>query len=152
MDAKIPYIPLVIAHIPECVDKFRHTDGFNSFSIDGTYVEGVSITHGSPRSYIWTFVVEISEAGTECPCEGGPSALAFVGDNYYCESEYNGTGNHPSVLYTSDPLWDGAGCECEGSCCNTAPWFIVDLGNSTTDDIEARICSTLFQTSEDTPI
>ena len=55
------------------------------------YVEGVSITHGSPRSHIWTFVAEISEAGTECPCEGDLSALAFVGDNYYCESEYNGT-------------------------------------------------------------
>ena len=61
-----------------------------------------------------------------CPCEGGESAPPF---NYYCESGYSGTVTPPSVLYTSDPLWDGAGCESEGSCCSTAPWFTVDLVN-----------------------
>ena len=25
-----------------------------TFPIDGTYVEGVSLTHGSPRQHIWT--------------------------------------------------------------------------------------------------
>ena len=27
----------------------------------------------------------------------------------------------------------------EGSCCSTAPWFTVDLVNSTSNDIEVRI-------------
>ena len=39
-----------------------HTDAFHSSnSINESYVEGVSITHGSPRSHIWTFAAGISE-------------------------------------------------------------------------------------------
>ena len=131
-----------------------HTDAFHSSgTVIQPYADGISITHGNPRSHIWTLAAGLSEndeSGSGCPCEGGPSAPSFVGDNYYCESGYNGTGN-PSGLLTSDPLWDGAGCESEGSCCSTAPWFTVDLVNSTSDDIEVRICSNADDT-EDSPI
>ena len=65
---------------------------------------------------------------------------------------YNDTEYPRRELYTSDPLWDGAGCESEGSCCSTAPWFTVDLVNPTTDDIEVRICSNYYEYEEDTPI
>ena len=130
-----------------------HTDGFHSSqTIDEPYVEGVSITHGSQRSHIWTLAADIRETGSGCPCEaGGESAPLFVGSNYYCESGHNGTGHPLSVLYSSDPLWDGAQCESEGSCCSTAPWFTVDLVNPTSDDIEVRICADADD-SEDTPI
>ena len=104
------------------------------------YVDAVSITYGNPQSHIWTLAAGIRENATSCPCDGGQSALPFVGHNYYCESGYNGT-DQSSGLLTSDPLWDGAGCESEGSCCSTAPWFTVDLVNPTSDDIEVRICS-----------
>ena len=136
--------------------QFGHTDAFHfrsSATINQPYVEGVSITHGNPRLHIWTLAAGISENATSrngCPCDGGQSAPPFVGDNYYCESGYNGTGQ-PSGLLTSDPLWDGAGCESEGSCCRAAPWFTVDLVNSTSDDIEVRICAN-FDDTEDTPI
>ena len=94
----------------------------------------VSITRGNPRLYIWTLAAGLRENAANrnnCPCDGGPSAPSFVGDNYYCESGYNGT-DHPSGLLTSDPLWDGAGCESEGSCCRAVPsGFIADLVNST---------------------
>ena len=126
---------------------------FHPSNIDQPYVEGVSITYGpSPRSHIWTFAADVNEFGKGCPCEGGPNATSFVGTNYYCESGYNIIGVPPSVLHTSDPLWDGAGCESEGSCCSTAPWFTVDLVNSTNDDIEVRICSDNYEYEEDTPI
>ena len=134
--------------------QFGHTDAFRFVGgiINQPYVDGVSITHGNPRLHIWTLAAGISEndkSGRGCPCEGGRSAPSFVGDNYYCESGYNGT--FPSGLLTSDPLWDGAGCESEGSCCSTAPWFTVDLVNPTSDDIEVRICANSDHT-EDTPI
>ena len=135
--------------------QFGHTDGLRSSTINEPYVEGVSITHGSPRSHIWTLAADLSEAVVGCPCEGGGSTPAFVGNNFYCESGYNGTGssssNVPHVLFTSDPLWDGEQCESEGSCCSTAPWFTVDLVNPTSDDIEVRICAD-SSTTEDTPI
>ena len=39
-----------------------HTDAFHSSNpINESYVEGVSITHGSPRSHIWTLAAGISE-------------------------------------------------------------------------------------------
>ena len=134
--------------------QFGHTDAFHfSGTIIQPYADGISITHGNPRSHIWTLAAGLSEndeSGSGCPCDRGPSAPSFVGDNYYCESGYNGTGNLSGLL-TSDPLWDGAGCESEGSCCSTAPWFTVDLVNSTSDDIEIRICSNADDT-EDSPI
>ena len=103
--------------------------------------------------HIWTLAAGFREnygLVSSCPCDGGRSAPPFVGDNYYCESGYNGTVN-PLGLLTSDPLWDGAGCESEGCCCSTAPWFTVDLVNPTSDDVEVRICADSGDT-EDTPI
>ena len=67
-------------------------DGFfaGGDTIDGPYVDGVSLTHGtSPvREHIWTF--NAHSAYVHCPCDssGGP-VPAFVGDNNYCGSEGN---------------------------------------------------------------
>ena len=137
--------------------QFGHPDGIRTrtpnYTIDEVYVDGISVTHGSPRSHIWTFVGSQNNASTNCPCKGGRRAPPFVGDNYHCEAGYAGTNrNPPTVLYTSDPLWDGAGCENEGSCCSTAPWFAVNLVNPTKDDIEVRICASVPVQNEDTPV
>ena len=46
-------------------------------------------------------------------------------------------------------------CSHEGTYCtgaNTPPWFIVNPGSSTSDDIEVRIIGTESTTNEDTPI
>jgi dynein heavy chain len=138
--------------------QFGHPDGIMvrtpNYTIDEVYVDGISVTHGSPRSHIWTFAGSRSNVSTNCPCKGGENAPFYVGDNYYCESGYNGdrNGNPPTVLYPSDPLWDGVGCESEGTCCSTAPWFTVNLVNPTSDDIEVRICASATVKIEDTPI
>jgi hypothetical protein len=126
-----------------------------NYTIDEVYVDGISVTHGTPRSHIWTFAASRNNVSTQCPCKGGASAPIFVGDNYYCESGYVGDrGQPPTVLYTSDPLWDGAGCESEiqGTCCSNAPWFAVNLVDPTIDDIEVRICASVPVENEDTPI
>ena len=61
-------------------------------TINMAYVDGVSITHGNPRSHIWTFAADRDEAFKDCPYEAGSeSAPPFVEDNYYCESGYNDT-------------------------------------------------------------
>jgi len=114
-------------------------------TIDGVYAAGLSITHGSPRQHIWTLAVGFSETNNDaCPCAGGkwPSP-PFIGNNYYCES---GTIKRPtsgSTYFFNDPLWDGAGCSAQSNCCDntTQPWFSHQLGHSTQDDIEARICA-----------
>ena len=128
-------------------------DGFGQIispSIDKGYVDGVSITLGSPRKHVWTYAVGYSDDGTyngdshyNCPCAKNPgtSPLAFVGSHYYCES---GTLGEPDDrYYTNDPLWDGKGCSTYSSCCaNTdQPWFFRQLVMKTQDDIEARLCT-----------
>ena len=66
----------------------RHT-------IDEAYSDGISITHGTPRTHIWTFASPqvsgtcLNTRGNErCPCYPGNvySAPPFVGDDYFCVS------------------------------------------------------------------
>ena len=145
------------------------TDVFanRQYSIDQAYVDGVSITHGQPRTHIWTYAAGLSNSfvgGNEiysCPCLVAGSGFTpqppppYVGNDYYCESgNPNSTFEHTNLLvYTSDLLWDGQ--QCEGQCCSNGkspPWFSVELPNLTTDDIEVRICGTELISNEDTPI
>ena len=127
-------------------------DGFyNSASqgigIESNYVDGLSITHGSPRQHIWTYAVGLTDSGDyplhNCPCAivGGPNPSAFVGSHYYCESGA-GSSFDLSEYYLSDVLWDGAGCSAGNTCCSDPklPWFYRQLSQTTQDDIEVRMC------------
>ncbi len=51
----------------------KNTHAFNGGLINSTYVDGVSLTHGSPREHIWTFASALDECvsegpGYNCPC------------------------------------------------------------------------------------
>ena len=74
--------------------------GNSSSSPDDIYVDGVSITHGMPRTHIWTFAVggtdgRLGVQDVNCPC-ANPNASSnilppsYVGDNYFCESGNSG--------------------------------------------------------------
>ena len=141
-------------------------DGENR-TIDEVYVEGVSITYGSnPRKHIWSYAAGSSEyrisqqcSNSKCPCNGGREPPSYVGNNYYCESAYKLGVNDCYVVnrfFPDDPLWDGQQCDNdEATCCtgtNTPPWFSVALPNSTSDNIEVRMCHDQDTTDEDTPI
>ena len=133
-----------------------------SNDINSHYVDGVSITRGSPRQHVWTLANGLSDSYNNypylmCPCSTGSTQTvpSFVGNHYFCES-----GNHASswfpVLYTSDPLWDGQSCGVlEATCCAASglPWFHRDYGSTTTTDyIELRVCSNQANTNEDSPV
>ena len=137
------------------VDSFRHS----SRSIDTYYVEGVSVTHGSPRQHIWTFAAGLDEQRPTyaCPCVSGSTVTvpSFVGQNYFCESGLTSWPQNYGVFYPNgDPLWDGQGCGPTSSCCtfNSPPWFNVTLSAPTTDYIEVRICASEGIRDEDSPI
>ena len=143
--------------------QYSRTDAFEAYhrgdmtTIDGAYVSGVSLTHGSPRQHIWTFAAgageTLSSAGDACPCDASIniSIPDFVGTDYFCESGRNShrSANH---FYPDDPLWDGQDCISSSTCCsfNTPPYFTKQLPTPTTDDIEARICQ--FASSDDSPV
>jgi len=112
-------------------------------TIDGEYVEGLSLTYGNPRHHIWTYAngrLDNPKHPYNCPCDGGLPPPPFVGTNYYCESGAADKRND-SAYYFNDPLWDGSGC-IKSNCCDnpTQPWFYRELNETTTSDIEARIC------------
>ena len=115
-------------------------------TIDGAYVSGVSLTHGSPRQHIWTFAAGASERkptrDDACPCGATISITIppFVGGDYFCESGHNS--NPFTGFFPDDPLWDGYGCTASSTCCsfNNPPYFTKQLPHPSTEDIEARMC------------
>ena len=123
----------------------------NVMDIDSYYVDGVSLTHGEPgsRQHIWTFAVGLTEETSNyrdysCPCDTYDYSRVpqFVGNDYFCESGFHSQWNFDFELFPNDPLWDGQNCTASSSCCqfNNPPWFTKNLPNSTTEDIELRIC------------
>ena len=149
--------------------QFGATSAFYSSvqGIDSYYVCGVSLTHGGPgsRQHIWTFAAGLSEKTSKdngnqlCSCDTHTYSVipSFVGNDYFCESGLHSPWNstlYGSTLFPTDPLWDGEDCTANSSCCqfSNPPWFTKNLSNSTTDDIELRICTTWSASVEDTPL
>ena len=140
-------------------DAVDHTISDQHSNIDSYYVDGVSLTRGSPRQHIWTFMAAYSEqniATYHCPCNTGSSVSlqSFIGDDYFCESG-NPESNTQAKLYIDDPLWDGEGCGGqEGPCCthDTIPWFHKVFESATNDYIELRVCSDQGTANEDTTV
>lgn len=118
----------------------RTPDAFHNGAptIDGPYLDGISLTYGSPRQHIWSFAAGHGDAfGVEnirCPCGNtnrdiAPLPPTFVGSNYYCDNLNNG-----------GELWDAM--ECMNDCCtfNNPPEFSVTLAAPTTAGVEMRLC------------
>ena len=135
--------------------------------INSYYVDGVSITRGSPRKHIWTLMSGLNEASFHlgdghhnCPCSQGSTQnstlQSFIGNDYFCESGNPSTdGTAEYKLYTQDPLWDGKSCgSLEGNCCSATglPWFNKILNSTTTDYIELRVCTDQNTANEDVPV
>ena len=127
------------------------TDAFSGFgvcttdcTIDQPYIDGVSITHGSPRQHIWTLAT--TRHAPYCPCGTNPSVTvpSFVGTDYFCDVSSSNT------YSSADLLWDGQGCLAGAvQCCEKGNWFCKDLPQPTTDDIEFRVCTDQNRADED---
>ena len=145
----------------------KSPDAFGTYShrgqttIESYYVDGISITHGSPRKHIWTFATAVHEynSGPDnvCPCTNTRNSQhapipSFVGHDYFCDTGSENYVQH--IFYGDDPLWDGEGCGQFSTCCswNTPPWFMKQLPSSTSDDIEMRLCCDAPRSDEDTTL
>ena len=134
------------------------TNAFSSklSSVDSIYVDGISITLGSPRKHVWTYAAGLSDDYNydyhNCPCAttAGTNPPAFVGNDYYCESGNIGT-YESDTYYLSDPLWEGNGCSSGNGCCAQIgmPWFYRKLPLSVVEDFEIRICKNENHAAED---
>ena len=130
---------------------WAHNDG--QTTIDNAYVSGVAVMYGSPRQHIWTFANGVMENDTTnvtwiCPCDtsGVVSIPPFVGEDYFCESGYIYPGYRSDaleyILHSNDILWDGRDCHSTSTCCSlhNPPYFTKTLNQTTTDDLELRMC------------
>ena len=124
----------------------RSPDAFHRspITIEGNYLDGVSVTHGAPgsRTHIWT--LGAGHPGARCPCDTSnrdiaPLPPAEVGDNYFCDRADG-----------LDPLWTGESCASDNPCCSfhNPPHFSVQLPAVTTDRIELPICTDQVQGDE----
>lgn len=147
--------------VPSAFVAFAFSNSDSGIESTTKFLEGVTVAHGNFGSlqHVWSFVGAIGEVGDYqsswlCSCSNGdswPHSTAYVGNDYFCDS-----GNHDTTItgrfFSADPLWDGAGCGPESTCCefNNPPWFCRTLPLNTTDDLQVRICNS--GGARDTPI
>ena len=130
--------------------------------IEGTYLDGISLTRGQPgsREHVWSFAnafydtsITSSDSKFVCPCmyPNWPHTIpSFIGNNYFCAT----SSRTRNLDIDDDLLWDGVGCPSSSTCCkfNQPPWFCRTLPNATSEDLEVRICGDQGTTNEDTYI
>ena len=132
---------------------FQGYNGDGQTTIDSAYVSGVAVMYGSPRQHIWTFAngawennLASHSLGSMCPCDmSGENNMIppFVGEDYFCESGHVVGSCIPwNRLHSNDILWDGRDCHSTSTCCShhNPPYFTKTLSQTTTDDLELRMC------------
>ena len=127
-------------------------DSFSNFgrgqnpTLDENYVDGISLTHGRPRQHIWTFAAYSSR---RCSCADQKiltiSSPSYVSNDYFCDTSTR------TQTSTRVALWEENRCTNSNTCCsfNNPPWFHKQLLQSTTDDIEMRVCRDEIRANED---
>ena len=129
-------------------------DGFiNNANLNSAYVDGVSLTHGSPRLHIWTFAASNGICNNCHDNRRSTTVSSSVGSDFFCDSgNYQGTGSL-LTFYGANPLWDGVRCTGSNNCCPTEdPSYFIKTIESTTDDIEMRVCRNEGRDNEDIAI
>ena len=144
----------ILAYQRGSTDAFWNTFRSHS-SIESAYVDGLSLTHGpvGSRQHIWTFAAahydDIPNYNPiyNCACTNTHynwfyQLPSFIKNNYFCDTGNPGPGVSGNTYYSDDPLWDGAGCGKNSTCCqfNNPPWFYSSLPEATTDNLEVRLC------------
>ena len=120
-------------------------------------VDGITLYTHNQSQHIWSFAAGHGESSRSdgryvCPCNTvfSGSIKATVGQDYFCDTGSE-SWTRSGTFYSEDPLWDGEGCGPRSTCCsfNNPPWFCKQLPQSTTDDIEMKMCGANLH--EDTP-
>ncbi|XP_065180700.1 uncharacterized protein LOC135811395 [Sycon ciliatum] len=125
--------------------------------LNSWYMDGVSITHGSPRHHLWTYTgsFDDNDKAAHCPCSprAGPQPPSFVGSHYYCAD--HGPAWRPWTFTPANHAWSNTSqCTAGGTCCDNTdmPWFHRQLDTSTSDPVEIRICTSEGYSNENVGI
>lgn len=126
--------------------QFGTTDAFKpseagGASVDSVYVDGVSITVGTPRAHVWTYASGVFATGGDtnrqtCPCEGGVAAPGFVGERHHCDSANDA--RSLSIVWHG-AIWDETGTDAACATGASPMWFETALDVATSAPLEVRI-------------
>ena len=132
----------------------RTKNGTREVNINQAYVDGISLTHGSPRTHIFTFASALNDKTSgftfaQCPCmrtfgKRAPRVPSFVGRDFVCNTA-NLDQNIPknNTQFLDYDIWGGNRCSSRNQCCSARglPWFSRSLDSPTCDNVEMRVCN-----------
>ena len=147
--------------------QFGAPDGFYpyyvnpSFTIDNLYVDGVSITYGSaPRKHIWTYAN--GQGSHIVPMKLIALAIMQVVTFHLILLAVTTTVRLVLMAFTHVVIYGLIHCgtgsnvlvrRLPAACAHpNMPWFNKTLSETTTEDIELRVCAHKSIKSEDTPL
>ena len=119
-------------------------DGFDTFNDRSIYVDGVYFTYGhsSNRNHIWTYTAAITAERNTRGCDQcnylKPSDIP--GTNFTCTNAH--CSDHTNCFINT--LWGDEAQQCFGN-----ETFYRQLSESTTDNIEMRVCRDQRRDDED---
>lgn len=111
-------------------DLFFRYESYNK-ALDRSYLDGVSITQGSPRQHLWSYAA--AWRGSSSDCDDVP--FSFVGHNF--TADFPPADSWELEANWDHHLWDPKDCTIK-DCCRE--WFQRDVPLSS-DDIEVRLCA-----------
>lgn len=128
---------------------FRELEGISA-GIESSYLDGVSLTHGQPRTHIWSFATGFTawqgrKESYKCPCSSSNissklNVSGIVQDDYFCDSGIPEGEPVAGSFYSDHPLWDDLECFPGDGCCRESRYFSKTLPKPTCDPVEVRLC------------
>ena len=128
-------------------------DGFDTFpagrpnspTIEDNYVDGVSLSYGMrPRNHIWTLAVTLPQFNQKMGCLSCQFLVpGFVGSDYTCRIVPDCTSLSDDSTCRLVEVWN------ENNLCNGGNMFYRNLTQTTTEDLEMRLCRDQAASDED---
>ena len=128
-------------------------DAFDTFpanrpaspTIDDNYVDGVSLSYGmSPRNHVWTLAATIPQNTRRVGCVSCDYLVpGFVGSDYSCQIVPDCSSFSDDSTCRLVEVWN------DDNRCNGGNMFYRNLTQTTTEDLEMRLCRDQATSDED---
>ena len=117
----------------------------NSPTIDDNYVDGVSLSYGmNPRNHVWTLAATIPQYDRRMGCTSCTfSVPGFVASDYTCQIVPDCTPPSGDSTCRLIEVWN------DNNLCNGTNIFYRNLTQTTTEDLEMRLCRDQATSDED---
>ena len=128
-------------------------DAFDTFpagrsaspTIDDNYVDGVSLSYGmSPRNHVWTLAATVPQHSRMAGCTSCKYLVPdFVGSDYSCQRVPDCNRLSDDSTCRLVEVWN------DDNQCNGGKTFYRNLAQTTTEDLEMRLCRDQAASDED---